>query len=197
MSTESAATATAVLFAIRKATAEDVPTILALVEASVRGLQAGDYSPSQIDASIGSAFGVDRQLIADQTYFVATPVDEPTQLVACEGWSYRGTLCGSDTACITNGGTQRSASVLDPASDHAKIRAIFVHPAWARRGLGSLILNLCEQAAHAAGFTRLEMASTLTGVPLYSLKGYVEQSRSTVPLPSGEDLEVVIMNKSL
>jgi GNAT superfamily N-acetyltransferase len=197
MSIEPVATSTAVPFAIRTAVAEDVSAILALVEASVRGLQAGDYSPTQIDASIGSAFGVDRQLIADQTYFVATPVDEPDQLVACGGWSYRSTLCGSDAAGITHGGAQRSASVLDPASDYAKIRAIFVHPKWARRGLGSLILSHCEQSAHAAGFTRLEMASTLTGVPLYSLKGYIEQSHSTVPLPNGEDLEVVVMNKSL
>jgi N-acetylglutamate synthase-like GNAT family acetyltransferase len=193
MSPESAA----VPFTIRTATVEDVPAILALVEASVRGLQAGDYSPMQIDASIGSAFGVDRQLIADQTYFVVTPVDTPAQLVACGGWSYRSTLCGSDAAGITHGGTQRNATVLNPANDYAKIRAIFVHPAWARLGIGSLVLHHCEQAGHAAGFTRLEMASTLTGVPLYTLKGYVEQSRSTVPLPNGEDLEVVLMNKSL
>jgi N-acetylglutamate synthase-like GNAT family acetyltransferase len=187
----------AVPFTIRTATVEDVPAILALVEASVRGLQTGDYSPTQIEASIGSAFGVDRQLIADQTYFVVTPVDKPAQLVACGGWSYRSTLCGSDAVGITHGSTQRSASILNPASDHAKIRAIFVHPAWARRGLGSLVLRHCEQAAHAVGFARLEMASTLTGVPLYALKGYVEQSRSTVPLPNGEGLEVVIMKKPL
>lgn len=176
---------------------EDVPAILALVEASVRGLQAQDYSPSQIDASIGSAFGVDRQLIADQTYFVATPVNDPERLVACGGWSYRSTLCGSDAMSETVCGTPRSASVLDPATDKAKIRAIFVHPDWARRGLGSLVLEHCEQAASAAGFTRFEMGSTLTGVHLYTLKGYVECSRSSVPLPNGETLEIVLMQKSL
>lgn len=184
-------------FTVRAATHDDVPAILALVEASVRGLQRGDYSPSQIEASIGTAFGVDRQLIADGTYFVVTPADEAARLVACGGWSYRSTLCGSDTMSVTCGDTARSASVLDPAADHAKIRAIFVHPQWARRGLGSLILAHCEEAARAAGFTRFEMGSTLTGVPLYTLRGYVERARSSVPLPNCEALEVVIMEKSV
>jgi GNAT superfamily N-acetyltransferase len=186
-------------FTVRAATLADVPAILALVEASVRGLQTNDYSPTQIDASIGSAFGVDRQLIADRTYFVATPSDDPDTLVGCGGWSFRKTLCGSDTMGITHGGIPRDASTLDPADPtaFAKIRAIFVHPAWARRGLGSFILGHCEAAAQAAGFTRFEMGSTLTGVPLYVLKGYIERSRSSVPLPNGEDLEVVHMDKSL
>ena len=192
-----AAVPTATDFVIRAANNDDVPAILALVEASVRGLQAHDYSPSQIDASIGTAFGVDRQLIADQTYFVVVPRNEPERLVACGGWSYRSTLCGSDAMAVTVTGTARSASVLDCAKDYAKIRAIFVHPDWARRGLGSSVLAHCEAAAQAAGFTRFEMGSTLTGVPLYSLKGYAEQSRSYVPLPNGEALEVVIMNRTL
>jgi GNAT superfamily N-acetyltransferase len=186
-------------FTIRAATLDDVPAILALVEASVRGLHTNDYSPTQIEASIGSAFGIDRQLIADQTYFVATTANAPETLVACGGWSFRRTLCGSDAMAITHAGTPRDASTLDPADPtaFAKIRAIFVHPTWARQGLGSLVLAHCEAAAHAAGFTRFEMGSTLTGVPLYTLKGYIERSRSSVPLPNGEDLEVVHMNKVL
>ncbi|QMV17663.1 GNAT family N-acetyltransferase [Granulicella sp. 5B5] len=197
MTTELKQAQAATQFALRPATFDDVPAILALVEASVRGLQANDYSPTQIDASIGSAFGVDRQLIADQTYFVATPVDDPATLIACGGWSYRSTLCGSDAMSETVCGTPRSASTLNPATDYAKIRAIFVHPAWARRGLGSLVLKHCEEAAQAAGYTRFEMGSTLTGLHLYSLKGYVECSRSSVPLPNGETLEIVLMQKSL
>ncbi len=178
-------------FAIRPATPADIPALADLIEQSVRQLQVNDYSPTQIDASIGSAFGIDRQLLADQTYFVATPIDDPTQLVACGGWSYRRTLCGSDQL------TNRDNTSLDPATDFAKIRAIFVHPAWSRRGLGTLILKHCENAAQAAGFTRFEMGSTLTGVPLYSLKGYIERERIGIPLPNGEDLEVVVMKKSL
>jgi GNAT superfamily N-acetyltransferase len=186
-------------FTIRAATLSDVPAILGLVEASVRGLQTNDYSPTQIDASIGSAFGVDRQLIVDQTYFVVTPSVDPQNLVACGGWSFRKTLCGSDTLAAGCGAGTRDASTLDPADPtaFAKIRAIFVHPAWARRGLGSLVLAHCEAAAHAAGFKRFEMGSTLTGVPLYRLKGYTERSRSSIPLPHGEPLEVVHMKKML
>jgi GNAT superfamily N-acetyltransferase len=186
-------------FTLRLATLDDVPAILALVEASVRGLQANDYSPSQIDASIGSAFGIDRQLIADQTYFVATPSGAPETLVACGGWSFRKTMCGSDAFAGSCGPGIRDASTLDPADPtaFAKIRAIFVHPDWARQGLGSLVLAHCESAAHAAGFTRFEMGSTLTGVPLYTLKGYVERSRSPIPLPNGEPLEVVHMTREL
>ena len=183
-------------FRIRPATPEDVPRLLELIELSVRGLQTNDYSQTQIDASIGSAFGVDRQLIVDKTYFLATPVDEPARFVACGGWSYRSTLCGSDAMTVTHGGVERSATTLDPAKDFAKIRAIFVHPDWARHGLGTMILEHAEEAARSAGFTRLEMGSTLTGIALYKLKGYAEYARKPVPLPNGEDLEIVVMKKT-
>jgi GNAT superfamily N-acetyltransferase len=178
-------------FTVRTATTADIPALEALIEQSVRQLQRDDYSPSQINSSIGSAFGIDRQLLADETYFVATPADNPSKIVACGGWSYRRTLCGSDRLA------DRDNSSLNPAVDFAKIRAIFVHPEWARRGLGSLILAHCEQAAQAAGFRRFEMGSTLTGVPLYTLKGYVERERLSLPLPNGEHLAVVRMNKSI
>ena len=178
-------------FVIRAATLADIPAIRTLVEQSVRGLQQNDYSPTQIDASIGSVFGTDRQLLEDETYFVATPLNEPSRLVACGGWSYRRTLCGSDQL------SNRDSSQLNPATDFAKIRAIFVHPEWARRGLGTMILTHCEAAARAAGFIRFQMGSTLTGVPLYSLKGYAERKRTGVPLPNGEMLEIVVMDKTL
>jgi N-acetylglutamate synthase-like GNAT family acetyltransferase len=173
---------------IRTATLADIPALMALIEQSVRVLQQGDYPPYQIDASIGSAFGIDRQLLADQTYFAAvTPSGE---LAACGGWSYRKTLCGSDAL------TARDSATLDPATDFAKIRAIFVHPKFARQGLGTLILAHCESAAQAAGFTRFEMGSTITGAKLYALRGYIERERLTVPLPNGEDLVVIRMEKS-
>jgi len=159
-------------FTIRPATTTDIPVLETLIEQSVRQLQAGDYSPTQIDASIGSVFGIDRQLLADQTYFVASPMDDPGILVACGGWSYRRTLYGSDQH------TERNAAQLDPAT-------------------GTLVLAHCEAAASAAGFTRFEMGSTLTGVPLYKLKGYAEHSRVDVPLPNGEALEVVVMEKRI
>jgi GNAT superfamily N-acetyltransferase len=182
-------------FVIRAATMQDVAKLMELVEASVRGLQKDDYSQSQIDASIGSAFGVDRQLIEDGTYFVVTAEGDPDTLVASGGWSFRSTLCGSDAMSETVCGEKRDASVLDATRDFAKIRAIFVHPQWARRGLGSLVLAHCEEAARAAGFTRFEMGSTLTGVPLYAQKGYVEREQTSVPLPNGETLEIVRMDK--
>jgi GNAT superfamily N-acetyltransferase len=93
--------------------------------------------------------------------------------------------------------TGREPASLNPATDAAKIRAIFVHPGWARRGLGSLMLEYCEEQARAAGFTRLEMGSTLTGAPLYRLRGYVAQERIAIPLPNGEVLPVIRMTKSV
>lgn len=176
---------------IRLAQNADIPALHQLIEASVRGLQAGDYTPRQIEGALGGVLGLDTQLIADQTYYVAESFtdDGVTALAGCGGWSYRKTLFGSDH------GPGREAELLDPGVDAAKIRAIFVHPAWARRGIGSAILKHCEDAAEAAGFRRFEMGSTLTGVPLYSLKGYVEVERVAVPLPNGEAVTVVKMRK--
>jgi GNAT superfamily N-acetyltransferase len=176
---------------IRTAQGSDIPGLHRLIEDSVRGLQAGDYTQAQIEGALGGVLGLDTQLIEDQTYFVAEGQDDNGEVVAvaCGGWSYRKTLFGSDH------GPGREAALLDPVTDAAKIRAIFVHPDWSRRGIGSLMLNHCESAAVAAGFRSFEMGSTLTGVPLYSLKGYREIERIAVPLPSGEALPVVRMRK--
>lgn len=173
---------------LRPATEADIPVLRRLIEHSVRGLQAGDYTPRQIEGALGHVLGLDTQLVIDRTYFVA---EVEGAIVGCGGWSYRKTLFGSD------GGPNRASDVLDPKADAAKIRAIFVDPAWARRGIGSAILKHCEEAAAAVGFTRLEMGSTLTGVPLYSLKSYREQERVDVPLPNGEVLPVIKMAKQL
>ena len=171
---------------IRTARPEDADTLRALIEDSVRRLQADDYTPAQIEGALGHALGLDTQLIADGTYFIA---EISGVMVGCGGWSYRRTLFGSD------GGPGRENQFLNPVTDAAKIRAIFVHPDWARRGIGTAILKHCEDAAMAAGFRRFEMGSTLTGVPLYTLKGYVARERIDVPLPNGEALPVVKMTK--
>ena len=187
-------------FLLRLATEEDIPALHALIEASVRVLQAGDYTPAQIEGALGTVLGLDTQLIRDQTYFVAEATDtrdslfqnakERSSIAGCGGWSKRKTLFGADS------GPGREPVLLDPSTDAAKVRAIFVHPDYARRGLGSLILARVEAEAAAAGFTRYEMGSTLTGVPLYRLKGYIEVERTDVPLHNGDVLPVVKMVKS-
>ena len=177
---------------IRKALAEDIPRLREIIEASVRGLQANDYSPAQIAGALRSVYGVDSQLIEDGTYFVAEGASETEPLiVACGGWSKRKTLYGGDQY------SGREDSLLDPSRDAAKIRAFFVHPEWARRGIGSLILQACEEAATAAGFTRLEMGATLSGVAFYKAKGYVEVEQQSVPVGNGEALPIVKMTKQL
>jgi len=178
-------------FILRAATESDIPALHLLIEASVRGLQAGDYTPTQIEGALGTVLGVDTQLIHDGTYFIAEIQDQngARRLAGCGGWSKRKTLFGADH------GPRREPELLDPATDAAKVRAIFVHPDFARRGLGSLILAHVEAKAAAAGFRRYEMGSTLTGVPLYRLKGYIEVERIAVPLWNGESLPVVKMVK--
>jgi GNAT superfamily N-acetyltransferase len=179
-----------VRFRLRLAAEDDVPALHALIEASVRGLQAGDYTPAQMEGALGTVLGVDTQLIRDRTYFVAETAAAARRLAGCGGWSRRKTLFGADH------GPGREPELLDPATDAAKVRAIFVHPDFARQGLGSLILKTVEDAARAAGFRRFEMGSTLTGVPLYRLRGYVEVERISVPLGNGESLPVVRMSKA-
>jgi len=175
-------------FVLRLATEADIRALHALVEASVRGLQAHDYTPEQIEGALGTVLGVDTQLIADRTFFVAESF-VGKRLAGCGGWSKRKTLFGADH------GPVREPELLNPATDAAKVRAIFVHPDFARQGLGSLILATVENAARVAGFRRFEMGATLTGVPLYRLKGYVEVETIAVPLWNGETLPVVKMVK--
>jgi GNAT superfamily N-acetyltransferase len=175
-------------FGLRVAEPKDIDGIRALIVSSVRGLQTEDYSAAQIEWALRTVFTVDSQLIADGTYFVATA--EGGELAGCGGWSYRKTLYGGDHQ------VEKTASeMLNPDTDAAKIRAIFVHPDFARQGLGSLILETAEIAAAARGFTRFEMGSTLTGVALYQLKGYREIERLRVPVGGGETIEVVWMKK--
>lgn len=177
-------------FRLRKAAMSDIPRMREVIEASVRSLQAADYTPAQIEGALKSVYGVDTQLIADGTYFAVESAREG-QIVACGGWSKRKTLYGGDQY------VGREDTLLDPSRDAAKIRAFFVHPDWARQGIGSLILEACEQAAIAAGFTRLEMGATLSGVPFYRAKGYIELESQNVPLGNGEALPIVRMSKNV
>jgi GNAT superfamily N-acetyltransferase len=178
---------------IRQAVTADISALRVLIETSVRQLQAGDYTPRQLEGALETVYGVDSQLIADGTYYTAESkaAEVDVTLVGCGGWSKRKTLFGGDRW------TARQDELLDPRRDAARIRAFFVAPAWARRGIGSLILEACESAAKAAGFTRLEMGATLTGVPFYRAKGYVELEHLVVPLANGESLPIVRMAKEV
>jgi N-acetylglutamate synthase-like GNAT family acetyltransferase len=180
-------------FVIRLATAEDIPALRELIDKSVRILQRDDYSAEQLDAALGTAYGVDTQLISDETYYIVEAVGGSGEkvLAACGGWSMRKTLYGSDH------GPYRDNAMLDPACDAAKIRAFFVHPEWTRRGIASLILKTCEDAAYERGFRRFEMGATLTGVPMYAARGYAKREQIEVPLPNGMSLTVVRMAKTL
>jgi GNAT superfamily N-acetyltransferase len=184
---------------IRLAETRDIPLLRELIEASVRGLQAGDYSRAQLEGALRTVYGVDTQLIADGTYFAAEETEASAggaaMLVGCGGWSKRKTLFGGDHWKELVAG--REDSLLDPATDAAKIRAFFVHPAWARRGIGGMILEASEAAAWAAGFRRLEMGATLTGVPFYRTKGYVELEAVEAPLGGGLTLGIVRMGKRM
>src|SRR5258708_11646818 len=186
---------------LRRAVPEDVPALRELIDKSVRGLQTEDYTTAQIEVALQPVFGVDSQLIADGTYIVAEaernaiPRAEAARkpsgliIVGCGGWSKRKTLYGSDRW------TGREDALLDALRDAAKIRAFFIHPDWARRGVGSMILQACENAASSAGFTRYEMGATLTGAKLFGAKGYVAVKPISIPLLNGESLPVLHMKK--
>jgi GNAT superfamily N-acetyltransferase len=181
-------------FTIRAALPSDVPVLRRLIDASVRRLQSQDYTPQQIDSALRTVFGVDSQLIGDGTYLLVETVPEafngkPPVIVACGGWSKRKTLYGGDRW------HDRQDDLLDPTRDAAKIRAFFIHPDWARQGIGTLLLDACEAAAHAAGFSRFEMGATLTGVKLFQQRGYVALERLEVPLEGDITLPVVHMVK--
>lgn len=187
MSEDLRAEALAVRF--RLAVDSDASELRALIELSVRRLHAEDYTPAQIAGALGHTLGLDTQLIADRHYFVA---ELRGRIVACGGWSDRQTLFGSD-----HGPGREDQTRLDPAVDAARIRAIFVHPDYARQGLGSQMLEHCERAAHDAGFRRLEMGSTLTGIKLYRHKGYADAGWVHVALPNGETHPVLRMTKTI
>ena len=173
---------------IRLAAMEDVPGLQRLIPQSVRGLSGGYYTPQQIESAIRYIFGVDTQLVADGTYYAAVDAD---QCVGCGGWSKRKTLFGGDQM-KTN-----EDNLLDPAHDAARIRAFFVHPQWARQGIGRRIIEMCENAARKNGFHTMELAATLPGEPLYAAMGYQVTQRAEAPMPDGTALPLAYMAKSL
>ena len=174
--------------ALRVADWHDVPALEALIPLSTRALQAACYSPAQIDGALGTVFAVDRQLISDGTYFV---VEDGGVIVGCGGWSKRKTLFGGD-----QGRPASEDALLDPQREPARIRAFFVPPEWARRGIGMLILRECERAAAASGFRRFELVATLAGVPLYAAGGFGSVEHFEIPLANGLQMPVVRMSKA-
>jgi N-acetylglutamate synthase-like GNAT family acetyltransferase len=164
----------------------DAAAIEKLIPVSVRVLQARYYSSAQIEGALGTVFAVDRQLIRDQTYFV---VEHEEELIGCGGWSKRKSLFGGDHHRVGED------SGLNPKVDSARVRAFFIHPAWARRGIGRSILLACDDAITAAGFRKIELVATLAGEPLYASCGYVATERFSIDLPGGLSLPVVRMIK--
>jgi GNAT superfamily N-acetyltransferase len=175
-------------FALRKATLDDRSVLDRLIADSARGLSSPDYTAEQVEAALGSAFGVDSELIRDGTYFV---VEADGRIVGCGGWSRRATLFGSDAQ------PGRRSELLDPARDAARIRAFFVHPDWARRGIGRAILEGCESEARAHGFRSAELLATLPGERFYRAFGYRGPERIEHRLRDGVTIEFVPMRKDL
>jgi GNAT superfamily N-acetyltransferase len=173
---------------LRKATTADIPTLNALIARSARGLSTADYSPPQIEGALRGAFGVDSQLLADETYFV---VENLGEIVGCGGWSFRSTLFGGDARA------DRDSSILDPKTQAAKIRAFFVDPSHARRGIGSLLLDHCENQARAYGYSEVELMATLPGAKLYTARGYAAAPIVHFDVGAGASIEFIPMRKAL
>jgi GNAT superfamily N-acetyltransferase len=176
------------LVTTRTAVLRDVPALNQLIEQAVRQLSVGYYTLEQIDSSLKYVFGIDTQLIEDGTYYVA---EADGQLAGCGGWSKRSTLYGGDQSKVV------TDPLLDPLREPGRIRAFFVHPQWARRGIGRTIIEVCETAARRAGFQRLELAATLPGEPLYRALGYEASAPFTHALPDGVQLPLMRMHKYL
>jgi predicted N-acetyltransferase YhbS len=172
---------------VRTATPADVSAIASLIEASVRGLGPPHYDAEQIESSLVHLFGVDTAMIEDGTYLVA---EDQGAIVGAGGWSRRKTPFGGDQA-----GAVRDAGLRDPAVDPAILRAFYVHPDVARRGVGRLLMDAAEAGARAAGFARYELVSTLPGLAFYRKCGYVEVEPLEIPLPDGVVIGAVRMVK--
>ena len=182
----------------RLASLADVPALEELIPLSARTLQLGYYTAAQIEAALGTVFGVDTQLIRDGTYYVAVavavavapdPATAAERIVGCGGWSQRKTLYGGDR------GKTGADPLRDPATEPAMIRAFFVHPDFARRGIGRRLKELSEAGARAAGFRSIEIVATLPGEPLYATFGYSAVERFDLTLPDGTPLPVVRLRK--
>ena len=166
-------------FTSRLATEADLPALKALMDAAIAEHLKAFLDPAQVELS-KSIMGLDTQLIADRTYFL---VEENGRIAGCGGWSRRATLYGGDHST-----SQRNAALLDTAKDAARVRAMYTPPDFKRRGVGRLILDLCEAAAREAGFRRVELMATMSGEPLYKACGYLEIERITAASRDGVDV---------
>jgi len=175
------------MFTHRLATPSDMPALQQLMTAAIRALLPQFLSPEKVEASF-AVMGVDSQLIEDGTYFV---LEEDGVMAGCGGWSRRATLFGH------NHTAGRDARLLNPASEPARVRAMYTAPQFVRRGVGRHILHLCETAARAEGFSRTELGATKGGEPLYRACGYVEIERMEVPTPNGVTVPITRMGKAL
>lgn len=173
---------------IRKALPKDIPVLGKMIPQSVRALSKGFYTNAQIEGAIQDIFGVDTQLILDQTYYI---VGEKG-IVGCGGWSKRQTLYGGNQMK-----TSKENNLLNPEREPARIRAFFIHPNWRRQGIGRRILNQCEQDALEAGFSALELVATLPGEPFYKALGFDVSQRYHIPLSNGTEIEAVRMYKKI
>jgi GNAT superfamily N-acetyltransferase len=173
-------------FSIRPGLAEDLPVLKALIERSALALSVGFYTQQQAESVTREVFGVDSQLVADGTYYA---IEADGVIVACGGWGKRSTSFGGDQA------KSAPERLLDPATEAARIRAFFVDPAWARRGLGSMLMAHCAARAAAAGFSTLELVSTMPGEPLYLALGFVEVERFDLLLRQGVRVPVARMRR--
>ena len=175
-------------FSHRVAVPADIPALRAVMTRAIEQLQADFLDPAQVAAS-HKVMGLDSQLVADGTYFL---VEAGHRIAGCGGWSFRATLFGGDDSVVT-----REPARLDPVRDAAKVRAMYTDPDFVRRGVGSLVLDLCEAAARAAGFRRVELMGTAAGVPLYQARGY----RAADPLEryrvDGVEVPLLRMEKRL
>lgn len=172
----------------RLAQLDDLPALHALMNRAIAELQKPFLTAEQIEASY-KVMGLDTQLVRDGTYFI---VESGGQIVGCGGWSFRATLFGGDASIVA-----RDTNRLDPATDAAKVRAMYTDPDHTRRGIGAMILSLCEGAAAAAGFQRVELMATAAGVPLYRAVGYVPADAATEADIDGVKVPLLRMTKSL
>ena len=173
---------------LRRATSDDVPSLETLIAESARGLGQRDYSPAQIEAAIGTAWAVDHHLIQDGSLWLAEVSGE---IVGCGGWSRRRARGRRASTTVSE------TDMLSPGNDAARIRGFFVHPRWARRGIGTALLKKCEEEARSAGFHSLELLATLPGERLYASRGYTSGEPYEFPLIDGQSNTVIPMRKLL